>query len=186
MKKQKIIFTILISIVSFFFILFFFISPKDVVSQIGIHNVYIVAFLVSLFGGLSALGSASFIGLIISLVLSGIHPLKLALVCGVALTIGDMFIFTAFSQGRRLIKKSWDKKIRKLSKYLQKNKFLSFFTPAFAYTYIGFLPLPNDILLVFLGTIDYPKGRTYLIIFLGDMTFTLLLAYATYFGLAFW
>ena len=185
MKKEKVTFAVMISVALFFVILFIFVSPQEVVSQIGVENTYILAFFVSLFGGLSAGGSASFISLIISLVIGGLDPLYLGIVSGIGITLGDIFLFTAFSKGRHLVKKSWDKKIKTFAKKIEDNKFYSFITPFLAYVYVGLSPFPNDILLAFLATIDYSKAKTYTIIFLGDITFTLLLAYSTLYSIPF-
>lgn len=46
-------------------------------------------------------------------------------------------------------------------------------TPILAYLYIGFAPVPNDILIMFLAAIKYPRKLTYKIIAAGDLTFAL-------------
>ena len=129
-------------------ILLFFVSPKEIVDTLGVRNAYILTFLVSLFGGFSSGGSVTFISLLITLVLGGLNPLYLGLIAGASLAIGDMIMFYAGSKGRDLIEGKWDKKIDKLAKVFKKKRWLRRLTPIIAYLYIGFAPLPNDVLLL--------------------------------------
>jgi len=182
-KPNKKLFFFLISVTIFFAILFIVISPIDLIENIGIQNIYLIAFFVSLFGSLSAIGSITFISLIVSLVSNGVSPLILGLICGAALTIGDIFLFTAFSEGRRLVKKGWDTKIQKFSVLLLNHPVFSYAIPFFSYIYISFIPLPNDILLAFLAAIDYPKKRVYAMLLFGDLTFAFLLTFTVFYGM---
>lgn len=43
------------------------------------------------------------------------------------------------------------------------------------YVYMGFTPLPNDLLLLFLAAIEYPAKKMGGIIVLGDITFALMI-----------
>lgn len=156
-------------------ILLLFVSPEDIVQKLGVKNVYLLAFFVSFFGGFSAGGSASFISLLIILVVGGTNPIYLALISGLSLAIGDMIMFFAGSKGRELISSKWDKKIKNIANVFEKNVWLKKLTPILAYVYMGFAPLPNDVLLLFLAAIKYPYKRMGLIIILGDFTFALVI-----------
>ncbi len=160
----------LISIIT----LLYFINPEEIVDKIGVRNGYILAFIVSFFGGFSAAGSISFIGLLIILVAGGINPIYLGLVSGISLAIGDMIMFYAGSKGRELIRGKWDKKIDKVANIFKKRKWLERMIPVIAYFYIGFAPLPNDVLILFLATIKYSAKKMNTVIILGDITFALM------------
>ena len=134
---------------------------------------------VSLFGGFSAGGSLTFISLLITLVTGGMNPIYLGLVAGTALAIGDMFMFYAGSKGRELVTGKWDNKINKVAKAFKKRKWLEKMTPFIAYVYISFFPLPNDVLILFLAAIKYPRKKMNGIIILGDMTFALIVTLLT-------
>ena len=152
-----------------------FIDLEGIVNKIGVRNGYILAFIVSFFGGFSAGGSISFIGLLIILVAGGMNPVYLGLISGVSLIIGDIIMFYAGSKGRELVKGRWNQKIDKVAGIFKKKKWLRKTIPIIAYIYMGFAPLPNDILLLFLATIRYSTRKMSVIIVLGDMTFALVI-----------
>lgn len=169
---------LIIFLVSLITLLYFF-NPQEIVENIGVRNGYILAFFVSLFGGFSSGGSVTFISLLITLTLGGMNPIYLGLVAGSALAIGDMVMFYAGSKGRELIRGKWDKKIDKVANFFKKRKRLEKIIPLLAYLYISFIPLPNDILILFLAAIEYPMKKMNGIIILGDMTFALMITLLT-------
>lgn len=173
-RKKIIIFSILVIFLILLTALLYFVSPEEIVNNLGVSNGYILAFVVSLFGGFSAAGSISFISLIITLVVGGMNPIYLGLVAGIGLSIGDMIMFYAGSKGRELVNEKWTTKIDKLANIFEKRKWLQKTIPVIAYLYIGFTPLPNDIILLFLAAIKYPAKKMNTIIVLGDMSFTLM------------
>ena len=77
-------------------------------------------------------------------------------------------------KGRELIVGKWKKRIDKFSKFVNEkaHKFIPFIT----YLYIGFTPFPNDLIILSLAAIDYPKKKVYFLIILVDLTFAILLA----------
>ena len=174
-RKKLISFLVLVIFLVSLIILLYFISPTEIVNKIGVQNGYILAFVVSFFGGFSAGGSISFISLLITLAAGGMNPIYLGLVAGTSLAIGDMVMFYAGSKGRELIKGKWDKKINKVADVFKKRKYLEKMIPVIAYLYIGFVPLPNDVLILFLAAVEYPAKKMNRIIVLGDITFTLMI-----------
>lgn len=184
-RKKIILFSVLAIFLILLTALLYFISPEEIVDKIGVQNGYILAFFVSLFGGFSAGGSISFISLIITLVVGGMDPIYLGLISGVGLAIGDMVMFYAGSKGRELINKKWTEKIDRVASYFKKRKWLEKSIPLISYLYIGFTPLPNDILILFLAAIKYPPKKMLVIITLGDMSFTLLVTILASKGITF-
>lgn len=161
------------------------ISPEEIVDRIGVRNGYILAFVVSFFGGFSAAGSISFITLLITLVAGGINPFYLALVSGISLAIGDMIMFYLGSKGRELIRGRLDKKIDSLANIFKQKKTLQKLIPILTYLYIGFAPLPNDLLILFLAAIEYPMKKMNIIIIMGDLTFALVVTFLAAKGIMF-
>jgi membrane protein DedA with SNARE-associated domain len=175
-NKRKIIgFSILAVLLISLITLLFFVNPEDIVTKIGVRNGYILAFIVSFFGGFSAGGSFSFISFLITLVIGGMNPIYLGLIAGISLAIGDIIMFYAGSRGRELIRRKWDKKIDQVANIFKKRKWLEKLTPLLAYLYIGFAPLPNDVLILFLAAIEFPSKKMNWIIILGDITFALMI-----------
>ncbi len=155
--------------------LLLFVNPVEIVNKIGVRNGYILAFVVSFFGGFSAGGSISFISVLFTLVAGGMNPVYLGIISGISLAIGDMIMFFTGSKGRELVRGKWDKKIDKLADVFKKRKWLQRLVPIIAYLYIGFAPLPNDVLILFLAAIEYSPKKMNAIIILGDLTFALML-----------
>ncbi len=170
-KKKIFLLSLFVLFIVCLVILFVFVSPEEIVRTIGVRNGYVLAFFVSLFGGFSAGGSVSFIALLVTLVAGGLNPYYLGLVSGISLAIGDMVMFYAGSQGRTLVTGKWDKKIDRFAKRFKRGAISDFLIPVVAYLYMGFAPLPNDVLLLFLAGIEYPPRRMRIIIVLGDLTF---------------
>lgn len=174
-NKKLIGFLVLVVFLISLIALLYFINPEEIVNKIGVRNGYIITFVVSLFGGFSAGGSISFISLLITFVAGGMNPVYLGLVAGTSLAIGDMIIFYAGSKGRELVRGKWDKKIDKIANVFKKRKWLEKIIPIIAYLYMGFVPLPNDVLILFLAAIKYPVKKMNGIIILGDITFALMI-----------
>jgi len=174
-NKKLIGFLILVVFLISLIVLLCFVNPEQIVNKIGVRNGYILAFVISFFGGFSAGGSISFISLLIILVTGGMNPIYLGLVSGISLAIGDMIMFYAGSKGRELVKGKWDEKIKKVANVFKKRKRLEKMIPIITYLYIGFAPLPNDILILFLAAIEYPAKKMNRIIVLGDITFALMI-----------
>ncbi|MCK5629768.1 MAG: hypothetical protein KAI26_04075 [Nanoarchaeota archaeon] len=173
--KKIILFLILAIFVISLMNLLFIISPEEIVNKIGVRNGYILAFVVSFFGGFSAGGSISFISLLITLVVGGMNPVYLCLITGISLAIGDMIMFYIGSKGRELIRGRWNNKLNKVANVFKKREWLEKMVPVISYLYIGFVPLPNDILILFLAAVKYPPKKMNGIIILGDFTFVLMI-----------
>lgn len=159
-----------------------FISPQEIVDTIGVENAYLVAFLISLLGGLSAGGAVSYMSVIVVLVLGGADPILLGLISGISLAMGDLLLFHFGSKGRALVTKKWGTRIQKTVEVLERKELLRRSIPILAYVYMGFSPFPNDLLLLFLAVIKYPYTYTVVTILLGDLTFALLLTHTAKVG----
>ena len=174
-NKKLIAFLILVIFLISLMVLLYFINPVEIVNKIGVRNGYILIFIVSLFGGFSAGGSVSFISLLVVLVTGGMNPIYLGLVSGISLAIGDMVMFYIGSKGRKLIRGKYDKVIDKVANAFKEKKWLRKMTPIISYIYIGLMPLPNDVLILFLAAIEYPAKKMNIVIILGDITFALMI-----------
>lgn len=149
-------------------------STDEIIKSIGLHNGYIIAFVIAFFAGFSAFTALSFYSLLIASISAGLHPVVLALVTGISLSLGDMFLFYFGSRGRDLISGKMDKRINRLALYFQKHNLVKRI-PLVSYLYISLIPLPNDWLLLFLASIKYPQSRLNLVIIFGDLTHVSLL-----------
>ena len=171
--KKVIAFSILIVFLVGLFSLLYFVSLEEVVEKIGVGNGYLIAFIVSFFGGFSAGGSISFIIVLITCVAGGLNPLYLVIVAGISLVIVDLLMFYIGSKGRDLIKGRLHKGLVNVAEFFKKRQWLNKTIPFIMYAYIGLTPFPNDIIILFLAMIKFPAKKIYLPIILGDLTFTL-------------
>lgn len=171
--KKLFWFLFLVSALLALILLFTSITPEHLVRTLGARNGYFLIALVSLLGGFSAAGAPTFIALLITLTVGGLNPLLLALIAGVGLALGDLFMFYAGSKGRELLSATWDARMEKIRLRFTNTPLLHKSIPVFSYLYIGFLPLPNDVLLLSLASIKYPMKKMVWIIITGDITFTL-------------
>jgi hypothetical protein len=166
-RKKVYIFSALIILLISFGILPYLIGPHQLIDSIGITNGYIMGFVIAFFGGLSAGTSFSAISFLIALIVGGLNPFFLGLVAGSSLALGDTLLFLTGLQGRKFVKGKWKSKITEFANYFNNRYWLKKLIPLFSYIYMGFAPLPNDILILFLASIKYSKRITLIIIVLG-------------------
>ena len=175
-KRSWIIFILLATVLILFFLISLYMTPQEIVDRIGERNGYIITFIVSFFAGFSAFTAVSFYSLLIGSIAAGLNPLLIALISGISLALGDMFLFYFGRRGRDLIYGRLDRWINQMTNYLRKQH-RERFIPLIAYIYISFIPLPNDWLLLFLASIKYPQKRLNLIILTGDLTHVSILVF---------
>ena len=174
-QKKVILFVVLAAILISLVVSLFFFNPEELVEKIGTRNSYFALFVISFFGGFSAGGTVPFIVTLTTLAAAGLNPLYLGIVAGVALSVGDLVMSLVAFSGRDLIKGKLNKRLEKLSNFL--NKLGKGFIPVTAYLYIGFTPFPNDLMVLSLAAINYPRKKVWLLIILGDLSFTISVAY---------
>jgi len=167
--KRITIFILLSILLAAIFIIATIINPDEIIDRIGERRGYFAAFGIAFFAGFSAFTALSFYSVLIAFISGGLNPVLLALIMGISLSLGDLFLFWFGSRGREFISGKFDRNINRLAHYLNK-KGLERFIPVLAWLYMGFIPLPNDWLLIFLATIRFPMKKMYYIIPLGDLT----------------
>ncbi|MBU2576492.1 MAG: hypothetical protein KKF50_02110 [Nanoarchaeota archaeon] len=173
-KKKVILFVILATFLIALITSLFFFSSEEIVGKIGITNAYLFLFFISLFGGFSSGGSASFIATLVTFAAGGLNPFFLGITAGIALAIGDITMLIIGLKGRELLVGKWKKQADKLSNFV--NKKAHKHIPLTTYLLMSFTPLPNDLIILYLVAINYPKKKLYLPIILGSLTFATLLA----------
>lgn len=148
-----------------------FISPEEIVANVGVETGYLLVFLTALIG-ISSITSASFYATVIILASSGeFNPLFLALSAAPAMAIGDSIFFFLGLKGRSLVP---EKYLNKFSDWLKERP--DWLAPVVAYFYTGFTPLPQDFLMVTLGVSGATFWKILIAILLGNITFIFMLA----------
>lgn len=168
-KRRLIIFILLSMVLISIFITGSIVKPEEFIDRIGTRNGYLSAFAIAFFAGFSALTAISFYSILIAYIAGGLNPFLLALVVGVSLALGDMFLYWIGRRGRDIISGSLDRRINRLADWFRTSG-RERFIPVLSWIYMGFMPLPNDWLLLFLASIRFPHRKMHYIIILGDLT----------------
>ena len=177
-KKTKKIYSFLVLLAIFIFMIYASLTFdfEPVLEYLGVTNVFIVLFIISLFGGISFIGFATFISTVTVLVSNGFNPLYIGLVGGFGFAIGDVILISLLIGGRQLLSGKLSELLHSFANTYKRQK-IQKYTTLFVYLYVSFLPLPNDVLFAFLTIIEYPYRKVILIIIFGNITFTLLAAH---------
>lgn len=155
-------------------VLFFFVSPQELVSYIGVENSYLITFVVAAVGGLSAFTGTVLYGLIATFGAGGSSPWLLALAGGVGIFISDSIFFYLASRGRTLIPSQWNSWVLKIQSMVQ--KYPQSMVLVFVYCYLSVFPFPNDILMIALAVAGYTYRRIALVVLAGSVTIAFLTA----------
>src|SRR5262245_39905659 len=95
MKYRYLIFFLVFVLLLTLALVIFFITPEQIVAYIGVKNTYLVAFLLAVFGGLSAITGVSFFLSVAAFASGGANPFLLALVGGLGIFISDSIFYLA-------------------------------------------------------------------------------------------
>ncbi|MBR9693040.1 hypothetical protein GOV07_03875 [Candidatus Woesearchaeota archaeon] len=150
------------------------VGPTAIVELLGIHQGYLVVFLVAAFGGISSLTATSYFATIITLAAGGLDPVLLGILGGAGVTIGDSLFFFAGRHGRNVLPDEWYASLERFGKWLRKQP--SWIIPAVVYVYAAFTPFPNEFVTVSVGLCGTRYRRIVLPLLLGNITITILIA----------
>lgn len=128
-------------------------SPEELVQQIGVKNSYLVVFLIAAFGGLSTLTSSVLYATIVTTVAGGANAWLIGICGGLGIAIGDILIFSLLQYGYRSVPERFRTKI--LPYRLRWKQLPAAARHGLVYLYLGFTPLPNDLLMVTLVLLGY-------------------------------
>ena len=171
-------FALAVFIIAGWAILFYFISPKTLVGDIGIQNSYIVVFVLGIICGFSSATSSTFYVAVAALSHGGAHPLVLGLSGGLGLCISDFAFYFVVSRGTQTIETEWKSVSDFIKKWMKKAPTIAVYP--FVFVYSAFSPLPNDIILVVLAVAKTPFKNIAPFLFAGDIVSTIILAYISH------
>ena len=173
--KDHAIFLAILGFIILWSLFMLMIGPDAIVDRVGVTNGYILVFLAASVGGASTVSSASFYATIFTLASGGLNPLALGIIAGTGVTIGDSLFFYFGKKGRDIAPEQFQGRIDKLSFWLKGRK--DHQIQAFAFTYAGFVPLPNEILTISISLSGYPYRKIIGPILLGNIILMSLIAY---------
>jgi membrane protein YqaA with SNARE-associated domain len=163
---------------------FFYIysSPDRLIEMIGVHNSYILIFVLAFFGGRFAFSAIPYHVALITLATGGLNPFLLGLASAFGVTLGDAVSYFVGYQGSSIITRSFDKPFRLIHTFgLKHPKFL----PWIFFLYGAFSPISNDFIAVSTGLSRYPFWEVMIPLALGNAVFNMSLAYFATQGYAF-
>lgn len=156
-------------------VLFYYTSPKTLVDYIGVENSYLVTFLVAAIGGLNTFTSGVLYTTIATFAAGGSIPWLVGIAGGLGIAIGDSIIFHLVKYGRKSISENWKKWIEQKKDFI--DAYPSWVLYLAIYLYLGFSPLPNDLLMFTVAMLGFSFMRLLPVIILGGITIGVITAY---------
>ncbi|MEX0931326.1 MAG: hypothetical protein WDZ88_01105 [Candidatus Paceibacterota bacterium] len=150
--------------------LFFFISPSEIVSSVGIENSYGIAFLVALIGGVSTLTGPVLFATIATFSAGGANPFLLGLVGGLGIFISNSVFYFLALYGKKSVSEKWKEKLNAISERI-KEKYSKRVIFPLVYLYLSFTPLSDDVLMVGLVIAGYRYMHIAPLLLLGGISF---------------
>lgn len=158
-------------------VFFHFVPPELLVEKIGIRNTYLAAFILAIVGGFSSVTGTSLYATLAAFAYSGeVNSLVLGVVSGLGLFLSDSLFYLVAEYGRGIIVKvasRWDVLFNRIRRWVRIAPNWLVYVGIFLYS--AFSPIPNDVLLAVLVLSGYSYRQFALYLFLGDLTFALLL-----------
>jgi membrane protein YqaA with SNARE-associated domain len=170
--KRWVKFSLFIVFIAFWIVLLSIVDPARIAQSIPVHNTYIVVFLLAVITGGSMFTAASGYAIIIALA-ETIPHIPLAFIAGLGTSIGDIAFFYLGKNANRVLSKKNKERIKKVGDFLEKKPLIVKQIAIFLYA--AFVPIPNDFLTLFLGTIDEKVRRITIPIVLGNIVYYFIL-----------
>lgn len=181
--RRIVIFVSLLVFILAWTALLYVVSPRSLVSAIGVKNTYLTIFLVASIGGFSSFTGYPLLTLMATFVAGGSHPLLIGLCSGSGVMIGDSLFFLFGVRGRKAMSDKTRHHVDRLTQWISKRH--RYVVPFFMYVYAAILPLPNDIMTVAVSLTGYPYRKAIIPLYLGNLTHMTLISYLAFFGMQF-
>ncbi|MHA2407625.1 MAG: YqaA family protein [Candidatus Ranarchaeia archaeon] len=151
-------------------------SIQIAMTNLALTYGYFGAFLISLVGNLTVILPIPYIIALFTLGSIGLNPIFLGIVGGIGATIGE---FSAYAIGRGLsmtdLVERYGERMLRVNELIENKGFLAVF-------FFAVTPLPDDMILIPLGIINYPYRKTLVAMFTGK---TILISLTAFAGLAY-
>lgn len=160
--------------------LFLYIEPDELVGWIGVKNTYLVAFLIAAAGGISMFTSATFFTVIATFAAGGANTILLGIAGGLGIFISDSIFFYLAAIGREALSEKWQSRVEAIAKRAE--AYPLWLILLCVYLYLGFSPLPNDILMIALVAAGFRYRTVAPVILAGSITIATMVAYISKLG----
>lgn len=162
-------FAILISI--FFF---FYITPTELISFIGLKNAYILMYVIALLGGMTTFNTIPYIPLLLLLASTGVNPLMLGLASGFGVISGDAFSYFIGRQGATVIPRKLHALFSIIKRFAERHPKLF---PFICLLYGAVCPFSNDFISIPAGMARISYVRVMIPLAIGNLIFNIGLVY---------
>ncbi|WP_342304883.1 VTT domain-containing protein [Methanolobus sp. ZRKC5] len=144
----------------------------EIVERLGVRNVYIFIFLMSLIGGVSTFTSTTFYTALIAISFGGVNSLWFSLVASAGLTFGDMLFYYLGIKCKKCIKGKSEVYVSHLTKRMKKLDDRIIMLLIFFYS---LSPLPSDIIAIALAIVGFPFKKMIIPLFMGNFALILMI-----------
>lgn len=172
--KKIIIFTSLFFFIAWSIFLVF-VDMTQLVKNIGISNVYLLLLIVAITSGTSALTTTSFYAVYLSYINAGFDPWILGVIGGIGLSVGDTIFFYVAQKTQQTLNQKKGQVYTKI--YDVVGKLPEWGVCFFAFMYSAFVPLPNDMLMITLGALQFKYRRVIVFVIIGNIVLLSLIAH---------
>jgi len=153
---------------------FLFISPDTIVQYVGVENTYLMLFLIAAVGGVNVFTGGVLYATIVAFAAGGASPWLLGLVGGLGIAIGDSIVFFLFRYTSRRLSPTWQERVTLTKQKIE--RLPGALQYLLIYLYLGFAPIPNDILMFLLAVLRFKFIAIVPFIIAGAVTFVTLTA----------
>jgi len=173
LKKNKLI-IFLLALLVLWTAVFSFIHPERLVDELGVNNIYLIVFLLAVFGGLSTVTGTSFFIAVSAFSIGGADPFLLGIFGGIGIFISDTIFFLVAKYGVNKISLENKRAIWIRDKMSKLPNWIIF---PVTYVWLGFTPLPNDLLMIILALSCISYKKILPVVFAGSITVVMVTAY---------
>src|SRR3989344_4787436 len=160
------------------------IPATEIVARIGIENSYALIFVLALIGGTSIIFPVPYYLVVATFAAGGSNPFLLAIMAGTGVSLGDSTSYLVGYGGREILNEKLRRTFNNFYNWAMKKPKWMFFSVLYLYPTLS--PLPNDMIVVPLGLARFPYFKMIIPMWLGNMTFNLIAAFAGIYGFNFW
>lgn len=174
-RKKRIILFLALIVLMIWSISLFFVDIAQLVEHIGISNVYLLLLITAITSGTSFLTTTSFYAVYLSYVNAGFDPWILSVIGGIGLSVGDSIFFYFAWKTQEAIDGTHGKLYKKIYNFVVHLPRWGVYI--FTFLYSAFVPLPNDILMIALGVLQYKYRYIIPCVIIGNIVLLSLVAH---------
>lgn len=153
---------------------FIYSNPERIIEIIGVHNAYLLIFILAFLGGLTTFSGVPYHLVVITLATGGLDPLFLGLSAASGVMIGDSTSYYVGYRGGSIAPESVQKLFQRIYLFSSRHEKI---LPIFCFLYGSLIPFSNDFITISAGIARYPFWRIMIPLGMGNVIFNMTLAY---------